>query len=214
VGCCSRSWRPCSAVRAHASLRNRNPGVRWWRVFCPGLSAGQAQDARPRTSLAADCRLRIAPPARWASPVRERIIEDCAPRNPDPVRGSRCSPIMAAPPAIGAWPSPIRAAPIAIWACPADSWFQLATRRPCTTGLRPARATATPDFYDPRRGLGLKRTEVRSGRNSVRRNRGSEREHPGQRHSKHPHLVLLWQMGSYTSAYNGRPPLFVQPARA
>src|SRR5215471_6612714 len=40
--------------------------------------------------------LRITPSTRRASPIRERIIKDCAPRNPDIVVGNSWSPIGTA----------------------------------------------------------------------------------------------------------------------
>src|SRR6202035_1072914 len=98
-----------------------------------------------RNHVVTPSQLRITPPARWASPICERVIKDCATGNVDPVsRDPR--PDIGTPRAIKTvWP-PVRRPPLAVPLARVGG-CSLAAESPWV----PARTARIPRQHDTRR---------------------------------------------------------------
>ena len=136
-------------------------------------------------------RLRITPSARWASPIREGIIKDCASGNPDIVVGNSCPAIATA---IETARSPMRRVPTAT----------------STAGRRaPVRSMPVSHLHQAamrwtRHSLSC----IRSRRSRMRCNWYYQRQRPDQGQSEDAQFSLLPQSGFRHPAIMGSAATF------
>ena len=132
-------------------------------------------------------RLRITPPTRWASPIREGIVKDCASGNPDIVVGNSCPAIATA---IETARSPMRRVPTAGRRAPVRSMP--------VSHLHQAAVRWT------RHSLSC----IRSRRSRMRCNWYYQRQRPDQGQSEDAQFSFLPQSGFRHAAHNGSATTF------